>query len=58
MYFTKASNAKDKKRRQSSRHKHDFIAGDYDIKEEVSMNTGTVIYGQKGIFTNSYWSKL
>ena len=54
MYFTKASNAKDRKGWQSSRPKHDFIAGYYDVKEEVCMNTGTVIYGQKGIFTKSY----
>lgn len=54
MYFTKVSNANDRKRWQSSRHKHDFIADVCDVEEEVYINTGTVIYGQKGIFTNSY----
>lgn len=54
MSFTKASNARDRKRWQNSRHKHDFIAGYYDVKEEFYLKTGTVIYSQKGIFTNSY----
>lgn len=58
MYFTKVSNANDRKRWQSSRHKHDFIANVCDVEEEVYINTDMVIYGQKGIFTNSYWSKL
>lgn len=54
MYFTKVSNANDRKRWQSSRHKHDFIANVCDVEEEVYINTDMVIYGQKGIFTNSY----
>lgn len=51
MYFTKTSTASDRKRRQSSRHKRDFITYDYSVQEEVSKNTAIVLYDQKGIFT-------
>lgn len=51
MYFTKTSTTSDRKRRQSSRHKHDFITYDYSVQEEVSKNTAIVLYDQKDIFT-------